>query len=99
MAVKSELLSLVFTDLVDSTALKSRLGDAAAGERIARYQEQVRRRGPVEWREGDGEPRRGGGDHGGEVCLRSQSGWAGCLQARQTAERGCAADHGEAWRP
>jgi serine/threonine-protein kinase len=41
--VKSSLLCLVFTDLVDSTALKSRLGDAVAGERIARYQEQVRR--------------------------------------------------------
>ncbi len=27
MAVKSSLLSLVFTDLVDSTALKMQLGD------------------------------------------------------------------------
>ncbi|MBW1687773.1 MAG: protein kinase, partial [Deltaproteobacteria bacterium] len=34
---------MVFTDLVESTALKSRLGDAAAGERIARYQAEVRR--------------------------------------------------------
>jgi pimeloyl-ACP methyl ester carboxylesterase len=42
-AARSSLLCLGFTDLVDSTALKSRLGDAAAGERIARYHAQVRR--------------------------------------------------------
>ena len=42
MAVKSSLLSLVFTDLVDSTALKARLGDLDAGELIERHQERVR---------------------------------------------------------
>jgi adenylate cyclase len=42
MAVKSELLSLVFTDLVDSTALKLQLGDQRAGELIGRHQERVR---------------------------------------------------------
>ena len=34
MAVKSSLLSLVFTDLVDSTALKSELRDRKALELI-----------------------------------------------------------------
>jgi TolB-like protein/class 3 adenylate cyclase len=43
MAVKSDLLSLVFTDLVDSTALKTRLGDHQAGGLIARHHERVRR--------------------------------------------------------
>ena len=42
MAVKSSLLSLVFTDLVDSTALKVQLGDHKAGELIERHQERVR---------------------------------------------------------
>ncbi len=41
--VKSSLLSLVFTDLVDSTALKTRLGDHQAAELIARHGERVRR--------------------------------------------------------
>jgi class 3 adenylate cyclase/dienelactone hydrolase len=34
---RSSLLCLVFTDLVDSTALKSRLGDVAAGQLMTRY--------------------------------------------------------------
>lgn len=34
---RSSLLCLVFTDLVDSTALKARIGDAAAGELMTRY--------------------------------------------------------------
>jgi serine/threonine protein kinase/class 3 adenylate cyclase/formylglycine-generating enzyme required for sulfatase activity/dienelactone hydrolase len=38
---RSSLLCLVFTDLVDSTALKSRLGDAAAGQLMARYHADV----------------------------------------------------------
>ena len=42
MPVKSDLLTLVFTDLVDSTALKMRLGDHKAGELIERHQERVR---------------------------------------------------------
>jgi class 3 adenylate cyclase/formylglycine-generating enzyme required for sulfatase activity/dienelactone hydrolase len=42
-AAKASLLCLVFTDLVDSTALKSRIGDASAGELLARYHEQVLR--------------------------------------------------------
>ncbi len=42
MAVKSSLLSLVFTDLVDSTALKVQLGDHKAGELIEHHQERVR---------------------------------------------------------
>jgi TolB-like protein/class 3 adenylate cyclase len=42
MAVKSSLLSLVFTDLQDSTRLKARLGDHRAGALIARYQARVR---------------------------------------------------------
>ncbi len=42
VAVKSSLLSLVFTDLVDSTALKMQLGDHKAGELIERHQERVR---------------------------------------------------------
>ncbi len=42
VAVKSSLLSLVFTDLVDSTALKMRLGDLDAGGLIERHQERVR---------------------------------------------------------
>ena len=40
--VKSSLLSLVFTDLVDSTAFKMQLGDHKAGELIERHQERVR---------------------------------------------------------
>ncbi len=42
MPVKSSLLSLVFTDLVDSTALKMQLGDHKAAELIERHQEQLR---------------------------------------------------------
>ena len=42
MAVKSSLLSLVFTDLVDSTALKAQLGDHKAGELIERHQDRIR---------------------------------------------------------
>ena len=42
MPVKSSLLSLVFTDLVDSTALKTQLGDYKAGELIERHQERLR---------------------------------------------------------
>ena len=42
MAVKSSLLSLVFTDLVDSTALKMQVGDHKAGELIERHHERVR---------------------------------------------------------
>ena len=42
MAVKSSLLSLVFTDLGASTALKMQLGDHKAGELIQRHQERVR---------------------------------------------------------
>ena len=41
-ASKASLLCLVFTDLVDSTALKTRMGDEAAGELIGRYQDRVR---------------------------------------------------------
>ena len=39
----SRVLTLVFTDLVDSTGLKRRLGDRPAGVLIARHQELVRR--------------------------------------------------------
>jgi len=42
MTGKSSLLSLVFTDLQDSTRIKARLGDHRAGVLIARYQERVR---------------------------------------------------------
>ncbi len=42
MPVKSSLLSLVFTDLVDSTALKMQLGDHKAAELIERHQERLR---------------------------------------------------------
>ncbi len=42
MAVKSSLLTLVFTDLGGSTALKTRLGDHEAGALITRHQERVR---------------------------------------------------------
>ncbi len=47
MAVKSSLLSLVFTDLVDSTALKLRLGDLGAGDSALRdrYLDGLRRAG------------------------------------------------------
>lgn len=38
---RSSLLCLVFTDLVDSTALKTRLGDAAVGELMANYHRGV----------------------------------------------------------
>jgi len=38
---RASLLCLVFTDLVDSTALKARLGDAAVSELMARYHERV----------------------------------------------------------
>ncbi len=37
----SKLLSLVFTDIVDSTALKTKKGDDAAGELIARHRTSV----------------------------------------------------------
>lgn len=40
---RSHLLCLVFTDLVDSTGLKARLGDGAAGELIGRHHREVRR--------------------------------------------------------
>jgi class 3 adenylate cyclase/formylglycine-generating enzyme required for sulfatase activity/predicted esterase len=40
---RSHLLCLVFTDLVDSTGLKARLGDRVAGELIERHHEEVRR--------------------------------------------------------
>ncbi|MEE9279142.1 MAG: AAA family ATPase [Myxococcota bacterium] len=40
--MKSSLLSLVFTDLVDSTALRARLGDHKADVLIARHHERVR---------------------------------------------------------
>ena len=39
----SRVLTLVFTDLVDSTGLKRRLGDRDAGALIARHQAVVRR--------------------------------------------------------
>ena len=39
----SRILTLVFTDLADSTALKTRSGDQAVGELIARHREHVRR--------------------------------------------------------
>ncbi len=54
MPVKSSLLSLVFTDLVDSTALKTRLGDLDAGQLIERHQARVRQlRTETEGREVD----------------------------------------------
>ena len=37
----SNRLCLVFTDLVDSTQLKSRVGDAAASELMAGYNQAV----------------------------------------------------------
>jgi class 3 adenylate cyclase len=39
----SRILTLVFTDLADSTALKTERGDQAVGELIARHREHVRR--------------------------------------------------------
>ncbi len=39
----SRVLTLVFTDLADSTALKSRHGDVAGGDLIARHREHVTR--------------------------------------------------------
>jgi TolB-like protein/class 3 adenylate cyclase len=39
----SRILTLVFTDLADSTALKTERGDRAVGELIARHREHVRR--------------------------------------------------------
>ncbi len=42
-AVTSRILTLVFTDLADSTALKTRRGDQAVGELIARHRAHVRR--------------------------------------------------------
>ena len=42
-AGSSRILTLVFTDLVDSTALKMLRGDQAVGELIARHREHVRR--------------------------------------------------------
>jgi class 3 adenylate cyclase/dienelactone hydrolase len=40
-ATRASLLCLVFTDLVDSTALKTRLGDAAVSELMAAYHRDV----------------------------------------------------------
>src|SRR5262245_16268744 len=42
-APTSRVLTLVFTDLVDSTALKTARGDAAVGELIGRHREHVTR--------------------------------------------------------
>jgi class 3 adenylate cyclase len=42
-AGSSRILTLVFTDLADSTALKTRRGDQAVGELIARHRAHVRR--------------------------------------------------------
>ena len=39
----SRILTLVFTDLADSTALKTQRGDQAIGELIARHRTIVRR--------------------------------------------------------
>ena len=39
----SRVLTLVFSDLTDSTALKSKQGDRAVGELISRHREHVRR--------------------------------------------------------
>jgi len=39
----SQILTLVFTDLADSTALKSERGDVAGGELIARHREHITR--------------------------------------------------------
>jgi class 3 adenylate cyclase/predicted esterase len=39
--IRSNLLCLVFTDLVDSTALKSRIGDVAASRLMANYHQEV----------------------------------------------------------
>ena len=39
----SRILTLVFTDLADSTALKTQRGDQAVGELIARHRAHVRR--------------------------------------------------------
>ena len=41
-AVTSRILTLVFTDLADSTALKTQRGDQAVGELIARHRAHVR---------------------------------------------------------
>ena len=40
-AARASLLCLVFTDLVGSTALKRRLGDAAVSDLMAAYQRDV----------------------------------------------------------
>jgi len=42
-ASTSRILTLVFTDLKDSTALKTQRGDQAVGELIARHRKHVRR--------------------------------------------------------
>jgi class 3 adenylate cyclase len=42
-AVTSRILALDFTDLADSTALKTQRGDQAVGELIARHRGHVRR--------------------------------------------------------
>jgi TolB-like protein/class 3 adenylate cyclase len=42
-ADRSRILTMVFTDLADSTALKTERGDAAVGPLIARHREHVRR--------------------------------------------------------
>ena len=39
---RSNLLALVFTDLVDSTALKSELGDLPAGDLLSRHDSHIR---------------------------------------------------------
>ena len=43
VAGTSRILTLVFTDLADSTALKTERGDQAVGELIARHRAHVRR--------------------------------------------------------
>lgn len=42
-AVRSRTLTLVFTDLADSTALKAKRGDQAVGDLIQRHRSIVRR--------------------------------------------------------
>ena len=41
-ADKSRMLTLVFTDLADSTALKTARGDVAVGDLISRHRDHVR---------------------------------------------------------
>ena len=58
----SRVLTLVFTDLADSTALKTERGDQAVGDLIARHREHVTQLAE----------RREGGDHPNR-CLRALS--------------------------